>query len=231
MVTTPSSVFGSPAGYSRYLARRARTGAFAASLIGVGCLLLVLSYRAVLIPGLAVAAVCFYYVRVSLVKATKASVGTKSEVRVARLLNKLGYEATMHGMVLGAGGDCDHVVVGPINCAIETKTGHGKVTFRDGAMYAGSRRIPKNPVAQVERQCQVLSRLTGRRATGVVCVVDMTTRPFRVGDVTVCSLNDLADVLSRTPRVFPAGALAFAQNLYAQQDQMAAQAGLRLQKR
>jgi hypothetical protein len=200
-------------------------------MVGIGCALGVFAAHALLIPGLVVVALAFFYVRDCLDKAAKASIGTKSEVRVAKLLNTLDYDVTMHGMLLGAGGDCDHVVVGPINCVIETKTGHGEVSFRDGAMYASRRRIPKNPVAQVERQAHALARLTGRQVRSVVCVVDMTNRPFSTGSTIVCSLNDLPDVLSHAPNVFDSrAALAFAQNLATQQDQMAAQSGLRLQK-
>lgn len=141
------------------------------------------------------------------IRRSKAAIGARSERRVAREIEHLGCSAVIHGALLGAGGDADHIVVGPALAVIETKTGRGNVAWSDGRLLAGRRAIPGNPVAQVRRQAAALGRRAGVRPMAVVCVPDMEGRPFMVDEVTVCSLASLSAVLRAAPTVLdPSGA-------------------------
>lgn len=224
---SPTATYGVPSAYARTLAARHRTHVVGASLVAIGLVLAGVSLHALLWIVLPVAGL-FYYVQGERQQLAKASVGVRSEVRVARVLGNRDYEAVMHGMLLGAGGDCDHVVAGPVLCAIETKTGHGTVSYRDGVMTASGRRIPKDPVAQVVRQARALHRLTAHPVFAVVCVVDMTNGPFLANfestSVVVCSLAALTSVIEQSPRVLgPGEATRFAEMISAHQAQIATQ--------
>jgi hypothetical protein len=130
---------------------------------------------------------------------SRAQVGGYSEQRVAAVLASMAPVALLNSVLLGAGGDADHVILGPQLAVIETKTGWGEVSFDGHTMRAGARSIPGNPVAQVQRQAAVLHDLVQEYTDAVVCVVDMTNPPLQVGSTTVCSLADLPQVLRRLP--------------------------------
>lgn len=134
---------------------------------------------------------------------SRASVGLRSERRVAAELAKSGAAAVIHGALLGdKGGDADHIVLGPPCVVVETKTGTGKVRVTQEGFFVGSRKVPGNPVRQANRQAQALTRKAGGiRATAVVCVVDMVGQPFQNEGAWVCSLKDLRKVLANCPRV------------------------------
>lgn len=191
-------VLGTTATYARSLVRAHRGVAIGALLTAVGVFLLGLAVHLVLL-GLLGAAGLVIYARTRLVAASRASAGVRSEERVATVLARQPVGAVAHGFMLGAGGDCDHVVVGPALIAVETKTGHGTVTARDGAVFAGNHQLPRDPIAQVRRQATALHRLSGHHASAVLCVVDMANAPFRAGDVVVCSLADLPRVVVGCP--------------------------------
>jgi flagellin-like protein len=129
----------------------------------------------------------------------KAEIGWRSEKRVASVLDRCGAAAVVHGALLGAGGDVDHMVLGPVAVAVETKTGGGRVRIEHGRVVAGRRTVPGDPVAQARRQAVALGRALGVRTSAVVCLPDMSNRPFKSGDVAVCSLNDLAAVIAAQP--------------------------------
>lgn len=134
----------------------------------------------------------------------KAAVGVRSERRVVSRLARLGAHAVVNGAMLGAPGDADHVVIGPALVVVETKTGKGRARYGNGELHVGRRRVPGDPVAQVRRQASALARIAGRDPLAVVCVVDMTNGPLRVGDVAICALDDLEHVVAGAPRVLAA---------------------------
>ena len=126
----------------------------------------------------------------------KAAIGARSERRVARALRQLRPVALANSLLLGAGGDADHVVVGPWLCVVETKTGRGRVRWQGGHLVAGTRTIPGNPLAQARAQSTQVTRLTHEYCDAIVCVPDMTNPPFVQDGVTVCSLADLRRVVT-----------------------------------
>lgn len=203
------AVYGSVGGYSRRLARKnfwqmfasgAALAAIAVVLLRTGALATPGRHFTLLVLGGIGAVVALYGYQTSHVAWRKAVVGYRSEARVARVLAGIGSEVILNGTLLGAGGDADHIILGPVAAVIETKTGHGHVqASTDGRIIAGGRPIPKNPVSQVNRQARALHQIAGVYVDSVVCIVDMTDRPFSVHGATVCSLADLPSVLSALP--------------------------------
>ncbi len=196
-----------PARYARHLARVARVRAAGLYLVTLGSILglyettvrpagasrdlrLVLGAAAVLSAVLA---------RRASTAAQRASRGVVSERRVATALTRLRPTALYNNLLLGAGGDADHVVVGPWLAVVETKTGRGHVSCDEAGVRVGTRRIPGDPLAQVRRQADALSRRLNRHVTPILCVVDMYGPPQSVRGITVCSLGDLANVVRVTP--------------------------------
>jgi hypothetical protein len=144
----------------------------------------------------------------------RAWVGARSERLVARALLGTNPYVLAHGVLLGAGGDADHIVIGPGLVVVETKTGYGRVRIANGKMVAGRREMPGDPVRQAKRQATTLGKRAGHHARAVVCVVNMDNRPFVHNDVTVCSMADLPGVLADAPALFnPPAAYALAARL------------------
>ena len=130
----------------------------------------------------------------------KARIGAKSERRVAKVLGSLNPVALLNSTLLGAGGDADHIVLGPWAVVIETKTGHGLASYDGQHMRVGSKIIPTNPVTQVQRQARALRTEAGIYVDAVVCIVDMDNAPFTAGSTTVCSLRDLPRIIAGLDR-------------------------------
>jgi hypothetical protein len=199
---TTTRVSGTPGAHASALGRQhlLRSAAGAAAAIA-GCLaaFLVGVNVGALFPLLAAAGAAAY-ANHCWQNAQRAWVGARSEKRVAKVVNDLGARTVVHGALLGAGGDADHLVVGPILAVIETKTGRGKVKTRNGHLTVGGRQMPGDPIEQARRQAAAASKRARRNATPIVCVVDMTGRPMSIAGVTVCSLGDLPKVLKGLPR-------------------------------
>ena len=200
-----SVIIGRPAQYARSLRHAALVRSLLAVVaIVVGAVAVVAGIMhgfnlALLLPGLCLAAGgYFFYVKAySSIKRTSA--GIRAEDRVARVLNQAGAYHVAHGALLGAGGDADHIILGPSAVVVETKHGRGNVRYEQGHVIAGVRRIPKDPVGQVRRQAAALSRLTACHVTAIICIPDMTNSPIIIGShhnqVTICSLADLAHLV------------------------------------
>jgi hypothetical protein len=130
----------------------------------------------------------------------RARIGARSERRVAKVLASTQPVALANSLLLGAGGDADHVIIGPHLAVVETKTGRGPVTFSHGRLRVGERYFVGDPIRQVTRQAAAVHRLTGVHTAAIVCIVDATTPPFTQGSTTICSLDDLPQVLTRQPK-------------------------------
>jgi hypothetical protein len=154
------------------------------------------------------------------VRRRQAWAGYSSERRVAAVLNRLPVAEVAHGLMLGAGGDADHVVLGPCAVLVETKTGNGRVAVTGRGLAVGRRVMPKDPLAQARRQARVLGQRAGVWVQAVVCVPGMTNASFVDDGVTVCSLADLPRVIGAAPAAIDAFAarafLASLQGLPAQ---------------
>lgn len=133
----------------------------------------------------------------------KAAVGARSESRVGEALERLGATAVVHGAVLGAGGDADHVVLGPCAVVVETKSGGGNVRVDGETILAGQRTIPGSPLRQGQRQARALRQATGCWVDVVVCIPDMRSQPVRTSLGWVCSLADLPLVFSQVRQELP----------------------------
>jgi hypothetical protein len=132
----------------------------------------------------------------------KARVGVASEKKVASVLARSNSgQVLFNSCMLGAGGDADHVILGPCAVVVETKTGFGNLHVRDGRVYSGERPVGKDEIAQVTRQSVALSRILGVPVTSVVCVADAKGSPKRVGNVLVCNAKDLPRIVKTSPAV------------------------------
>jgi len=146
-----------------------------------------------------VAAGAIALARGEMTKRAKAAVGARSERRVAKAIKSLGPDYLANSLMIGAGGDADHTVIGPCLVVVETKTGHGEVRRQGGKLIAGRRTIPGDPVAQVRRQAAAVGKVTNSYCDAVVCISDGSFAPFETEHVTVCSLADLPRVLKSLP--------------------------------
>lgn len=182
----------------------ASAAASVAGVISIGVDKLVSLTPSSILPGflVAFAFVASYLGRSQWGRYMRATVGLNSEKRVVREIKKTNSYALVNGAVLNdKTGDADHLILGPYCVVVETKTGHGLTRVQDGALYAGNRRIPKDPIKQANRQAMEAHRKTGIYTSAVVCVVDMTNPPFKAGNTWICSVKDLPRVLAQTPRV------------------------------
>lgn len=192
---------GRPARHARGMARRAALAA--AAWTGVAAVAAAATFW--LLPATVVGAVAAAVAVAAALAAAarnrgvaaRARAGVRSEDRVRPVLARMRPAAVVHGAVLGAGGDADHVVLGPCAAVVETKTGRGAVEVRGSAMRVGGRPVPGDPVAQARRQAAALRRRAGVWVDAVVCVVDATSPPQPVDGVWVCGLADLPRVLDR----------------------------------
>lgn len=199
-------VAGKPGGYAALLARRARLRVAAAVAVVAASVWWFSTHTATLAAGgpgayvtaavLFLAAAAGMFARAENGKAAAAAVGARSERRVAKTLMNLNPVALLHSVDFGAGGDADHLFLGPKLVAVETKTGRGKVSYKDGKLYVGSKALRGDPVAQCRRQALAAKREFSMFCDAVVCVVDMENAPFQVSSVTVCSMHDLAAVFA-----------------------------------
>lgn len=200
-----AQVRGRPARHARRLARRAQIQMLAAATLALsGVAALVGGWPVpdavaglALIGGVSAA-------QPARVRWLQARAGVRSEDRVARALTRCGAASIVHGADLATGarksGDVDHVVLGPMIAAVETKTGRGVVRVEGDQIRVGKRTLPGQPLRQARRNAQLLSQALGAEAAAVLCVVDMSGRPVQVNGVTICSCADLGAVLAGLPR-------------------------------
>jgi hypothetical protein len=206
--TRRTDVFGSPGAYALVLARKAMlraaaaTGGVLAATLATAWVLTAtdLPLWAAAFPATAAFA-AGVVVRGAWGRAEKAFVGARSEKIVAKALLAATPDVVVHGALLGAGGDCDHAVLGPVVAVVETKTGSGKVSLDKNGLRAGRRVIMGDPLAQVRRQAAALGKKAGLWTEAVVCITEMENAPFVANGVTVCSPRDLPAVLASMPRV------------------------------
>lgn len=197
----------------------AATAVLAAMVLGGGAAVLavdtpVLRVVCALVAAAAVAGCRETWVRSarSLRRAGRSAIGARSEREARAAVRRAGAAAVGYGLVLDGGrGDCDIVVFTRKGgaAAIEVKTGHGEVQVSDGTMRVGRRVLEKSPTGQAAHQARLLSRsLDHKKTLGIVYVPGMTNPPFESSGVWICGGNDLADVLTKAPRIFPTAAEA-----------------------
>jgi len=174
-----TSVWGTPGGYAFTLGFKRSlksVGFFAGAFsLGAGSIFLFLndSVPQLILMFLAASSfACFFYARNLWGDAQKAFAGARSEKRASSVILKTKPDFLMNSVLLGAGGDADHIVLGPKLVVIETKTGRGKVSYKDGVMRAGTKKIPGDPVAQANRQALALSKESNTFASAIVCVTE-----------------------------------------------------------
>lgn len=151
----------------------------------------------------ALLAVCGFAVASGMYKKYgQARIGYVSEAKIAKTLQRSNSaQVLINSCMLGAGGDADHVLLGPCAVVVETKTGFGKLNVRKGRVYSGNRQVGKDEISQVRRQARALESLIKVPVRAIVCVADASGPVQTVGDVTVCSGKDLPSVVKTSPSV------------------------------
>lgn len=128
-------------------------------------------------------------------RAGQARIGVKSERQVRSAVRQANPLVALYGVTFGKRtGDLDLTVVTRDLqiLAVEVKTGFGKVTSYGNQLRAGGKLLPRDPVGQCARNAQRLeTALDGRVVIPVVCIPGMTSRPFVVQGVVICSAKDL----------------------------------------
>jgi len=157
------------------------------------------------IVSAAAATLSFMQFRTLSAKAGRLSAGASAEKAVAESLASLRIKHVLHSVDLSAGGDADHIILGPVCAVIETKYAKGNVTSVPGGLAASGRKLPRDPVSQARRQAAALRRVSGVWSEAVVCMTGMTNKPFKDGDVIVCSLKDLPGVIDTLSRPLSGG--------------------------
>jgi hypothetical protein len=212
----PTKAYGHPGGYARHLARLAMARRLVAGA-GIGALIWAYwvlggltgapsSHLTLIISVFVGIVICATGLHSATKRYRKASIGARTERRVAKVIGHCGAGVVLNGALIGRGGDADHIVLGPPLAVIETKTGYGQVRVDQDRLLAGNRQIPGDPIAQVLRQARTLGQKANAYATPIVCVPDMTNAPFVTKRVTVCSLADLVNVLAAVPPVLDGAA-------------------------
>jgi hypothetical protein len=204
MSSTKPLVIGTPATFARSLARKQLLHTIYASATVVIGLLVIINFKMpilllLLLPPALLA-------RYSFGKYKRIYSGVTSERRVARQLKKMSPAVTIHGGDLGAGGDVDHIILGPICAVIETKTGRGRASIKGSDFYVSSKKLHRNPITQIKLQQKLLAKRISCSVEAIVCIVDLHDPPKKINGVWVCSLKDLCTVVSSLPRVLTGSA-------------------------
>ena len=204
--------YGVTAVYSRGLARKSLARL---AWHGLSILLLtaavagfLLTKSSLLLPSLLVAVPTGVVVGLGLRRENilylKAHAGIVAEERVAKALSKLPVVAVVNGVLLHRG-DVDHVVLGPMVAAIETKHGSGQLSLdASGVLCVRGRRLPRDPVAQAAASAVAVGKILGRPAVAVLVVVDAAGPVVRVGNVYVTSLANINGCLAQLPQTLTA---------------------------
>jgi len=203
-------MYGKPAEHASGLARQAVFKLLCWAVCAFFCgILLFLVYSSkenglrvpALVAGVVGILASSFQVRSARVNFMRAYAGVIAEQTVAKVLRRCEVDAVVNGALLHRG-DADHVVFGPAFAVIETKHGRGNVTLRSDGMRVGQKLLPRDPIAQVLAQADVLESIIGRRPSPVVCVSGMTGKPFQARSVWVTSPRDLPKTLKSLPNVF-----------------------------
>lgn len=159
-----------------------------------------LHYAAVII-GVIFIAILVVQLRIYNTNLAKLSAGISAENKVSRQIKKYSGDFLINGAILGKIGDCDHIVLGPICVVIETKYGKGQVRVDKGQVFVKNRPIKSNPIQQVKKQAQALSKLHNVKVNAIVCISEGFFTPFAHDGVVLCNAQDLPKVLDRMPTV------------------------------
>ena len=181
-------IYGKPGEYAQGLANnlRLKQGLYNAGIvvIGLGSVYALLTYKLplyYLAPVVVVLIVLAVVSKNTRLAYRRAKIGADKETAVVKQLIASKLNATVYcGLMLGAGGDCDLIVVlEHFLAAVEVKTGFGNVfVSKTGGIIAGKRQIPGDPVAQILRQRSALEKQYPYNSTvPVVCISDGTVPP------------------------------------------------------
>ena len=152
---------------------------------------------AMLVAGLlAFVAVFLLWEAVGIRRASgRARIGADKEDAVAKVLSTLP-GSVYNNLVLKEGSDIDHVYLGRVFVAVETKTAKGRVDYENHQLLLNGVPANGNPVGQLYKQLRLLRKATGVMPHGVVCMTNIDrTIVIDDGKVTVCPLRELRKVI------------------------------------
>lgn len=160
-----------------------------------GALLLALGATGVVGCGFAAGVVSRARVRIG-----QTSAGIRAEKITAARLERMPVTAVVHNVLLGRG-DVDHVVLGPVCVAVETKYGQGSVQVVGDQVRVGRRTMRGSPLRQARQSAQLVAREVGVPCMPVVVISGATGPPQLHAGVWVTSPDTVASVLSALPQV------------------------------
>lgn len=127
-------------------------------------------------------------------RAGQAKIGVQSERDVRRFVRKNKPLISMYGVKLGKRqGDVDLIVIDRQRklLAVEIKTGFGKVSMYGNQVRAGKKLMPRDPHGQALKSAERLQKALNVPVLPVLCVVEMTNKPFVHQGVLICSAKDM----------------------------------------
>lgn len=99
----------------------------------------------------------------------------------------------------GVPGDVDQVILEPVVAAVEVKTGRGQITVHRGQLRARGRAIHGGSLGRARKSAERLTQISGQPTAAIICIVGMRAEPFTAEGVTICSPDDLPQVIDRLP--------------------------------
>lgn len=127
--------------------------------------------------------------------------GVEAEKSVFRRLKSLKPEAIINGASFPGVGDCDHLVIDGSFFVIETKSGRGKVSSSTGKIYINGKIMPRDPLAQIERQSRILYETFGIKPHKIICITG-SSNDLWIGDTLVTNIEGLK-ALKSSYKQFP----------------------------
>ena len=200
-------IYGTPGAYGKSVARKLAITLSWESLVlflvtFLGLNLLIAEKKDILIilgiiSSIAIGSYLGYRVKKDYESFVRFIAGVKAEAEVSKEIRKLKPELLANGLVIDKIGDCDHLVMDGYIALVETKRGYGYVELIDGALYINKKRMPRNPIAQIEKQAKMLSREFGVELEKIICITG-AKNTFRHGSIVITGLEGLNQVISNS---------------------------------
>lgn len=150
--------------------------------------------------GLVVASASWGLADRARVRVRQLAAGIRAEELTASRLERLPVTAVVHDVLL-SNGDVDHVVLGPVCAAVETKYGQGSVVISGGKVQVGRRILRGDPISQARRSADLVARVIGVPCLPLLVISGASGPPQLHAGVWVLSPDHLPNVIGSLPQV------------------------------
>ena len=203
-------VLGSTGVHARFLRAKERRAfavwlAVAAGALVVPALAFLLGVRGIPVLvvgalGLVVASAGWGLADRSRVRVRQLGAGIRAEELTASRLERLPVTAVVHDVLLSKG-DVDHVLLGPVCVAVETKYGQGSVVISGGKVHVGRKVLRGDPISQARRSADLVARSIGVPCLPLLVISGASGPPQLHAGVWVLSPDHLPNVIGSLPQV------------------------------